>query len=87
MKHAPPALALALVLGASPALADEIESTVLAFDRVANVIVLRDKSVMPLDSFEGELPEDLVAGDRIAIVYDSNEDDGIFLVRSVERID
>ena len=86
MKHAP--LVFALALGATaPVLADEIDGTVLAFDRVANVLVMKDKSVIPLETFEGELPEDLVAGDKVAVRFDSNEDTGISMVHSVERLE
>ena len=85
MKPVPMVLLLALV--AAPALADELEGAILAYDRVANVIVMNDRSVVPLETFEGELPEDLVAGDRVAIVYQSDEDAGISAVQSVERID
>ena len=87
MKHAPIALALALAAASPPALAtDEIDGTVLAFDRVARVLVMKDKSVIPLDNLETDLPEDLVAGDRVAVRYESDED-GISVVHSVERID
>ena len=86
MKHVP--LVLLLALGAAaPALADELEGTVLAYDRVANVLVMRDRTVIPLETFEGEMPEDLVAGDRVALRFDSNEDTGISMVHSVTRID
>ena len=86
MKHVP--LVLLLALGASaPVLADEIEGTVLAYDRVANVLVMRDKTVIPLETFEGEAPEELVAGDRVAVRFDSNEDTGISKVHSVTRIE
>ena len=87
MKHVPLALLLALVGASAPALADELEGTVLAYDRVANVLVMRDKTVIPLETFEGEPPEDLVAGDRVAVRFDSNEDTGISMVHSVTRIE
>ncbi len=87
MKPVPVALLLALAAAAAPALADELEGAILAYDRVANVIVMSDKSVVPLESFTGELPADLVAGDRVSIVYRSDEDAGINAVESVERVD
>ena len=87
MKRAPTAAALALALASSPALAaDEIDGTVLAFDRVARVLVMSDKSVIPLDNVQSELPEDLVAGDKVAVKYGSDED-GVSIVYSIERID
>ena len=86
MKHVP--LVLLLALGAATsALADELEGTVLAYDRVANVLVMRDRTVIPLETFAGEMPEDLVAGDRVALRFDSNEDTGISMVHSVTRVE
>lgn len=80
-------LALPLVALAGAASADLLEGTVLAHDRVARVIVMKDRSVIPLDNLESELPADLVAGDRIAVSFDSNEDDGIRVVNAVTRLD
>ena len=79
---APALAATALPLHA----ADLIDGTVLAHDRVANIIVLSDKSVWPLDSLQTSLPEDLVAGERIEISYESNEDDEVNLIHSVQRL-
>lgn len=78
--------AASLMAAMPAAAADLIDGTVLAYDRVANIIVLSDKSVFPLSSMKTPLSEDLVAGDRIEISYESNEDDGIFLVHSVTRL-
>lgn len=64
--------------------ADVVEGTVLAFDRKANVIVLKDKTVWSLAVLEGALPEKLKAGDRIEIRYDSNEDDGLKAIYSIK---
>ena len=86
MKLITTSLLLSLVALAAPVHADELEGTVLAYDRLAKVIVLRDKSVIPLANLQGELPADLVSGDRIAVSYESNEDDGIHTVHSVERM-
>jgi len=83
----PPLLACALLPGASPAHADELEGTVLAFDRVARVIVLQDRSVLPLELLAGDMPDELVAGDRIAVSFESNEDDGYQIIHSVTLID
>ena len=86
MKLIPTALLLSLVSLATPLHADELEGTVLAYDRKAALIVLQDKSVIPLASLQGEVPADLVAGDRIAVSFESNEDEGIHTVHSVERL-
>ena len=87
MKPAP-LLATLAVLAAPivPLHADELDGTVLAYDRKAGVIVLRDKSVIPLANLQGDVPEDLVAGDLVNVRYESNEDDGIYLVHGVERL-
>ena len=87
MKRLPLVAALALLAAPPLAIAsDAIEGTVLAFDRVARVLVMSDRSVVPLDNLRGEVPEDLVAGDRVAVSYESDED-GISIVNSIERID
>lgn len=90
--HRSPILAAAvgtslLVLSGAALPADLLDGTVLAYDRKARIIVLADKSVMPLANLQGEMPEDLVAGDRIEISFESNEDDGIYVVHGVKRID
>ena len=85
-----PALLLAtlavLISPLAPLHADELDGTVLAYDRKARVIVLRDKSVIPLANLQGDMPEDLAAGDLINVRYESNEDDGIHLVHGIERL-
>jgi len=83
----PPLLACTLLLSAAPGHADELEGTVLAFDRVARVIVLKDRSVLPLELLTGEMPDKLGAGDRIAVSFESNEDDGYQVIHSVTLID
>ena len=90
--HRSPTLSAALgaVLLLSPGVtlsADLLDGTVLAYDRKARIIVFEDKSVMPLANLQGEIPEDLVAGDRIEVSFESNEDDGIYVVHGVKRID
>ena len=80
-----PAL-LALATLTAPLQADELENTVLAYDRKAGLIVLSDRSVIPLANLQGEIPEDLVAGERILVRFESNEDDGIHTVHDVQRL-
>ena len=80
-------LVVAAALVAPPlSAADAIEGTLLAYDRVANVLVLSDKSVWTLENLEQPLPENLVAGERVEIRYESNEDDGLAVIHSVERL-
>ena len=75
---------LSLVLmSASVAAQDITESTVLAYDRKANILVLTDRSVFPLEKLVGDVPSGLKSGDRITIKYESNEDDGITKILSI----
>jgi hypothetical protein len=75
----PATIALAL-----PAFADSTGGTVIAFDRVENVIVLDDKTIWYIPTTVA-LPEDLVAGDEILIDYISNGDNGVGSYRSITR--
>jgi len=70
---------------AAPALANSVTSTVTAYDRVAGVIVLADKSVFSLDTLTAEIPTTLSAGDRITVDFQGDEDgvtaiDGIMIL-------
>ena len=60
---------------ALPALADSVSGEVLAYDRVANLIVLEDKTVWSLETL-AETPQDLAAGKLVTIDYTSNADNG-----------
>jgi len=80
-------LALALGAAALPLhAADLLDGTVLAHDRVANVLVLSDKTVWSLATLETAMPDDLAAGDRVEISYESNEDDGVRVIHSITRL-
>ena len=79
-------LATALTALAMPAFADGSQGTVVAFDRVANVIVLDDHSIWEVPATLA-LPEDLVAGDKIIISYQSNGDNGVGKYLSITRAD
>ena len=74
------------LLIASPAFADEASGKIVAFDRVANVIVLDDKTIWPLGEAT-ETSADLVAGDEVTIVYTGSEDAGVDKITSVMRTD
>lgn len=78
--------AVPLALLAVPALADETTGTIIAYDRVAKVIVMEDRTVFQL-SDKTELSADLVAGDKVRIVYAGAGDSGIGAVQSVIRTD
>lgn len=69
---------------AMPALADDTTGTVVAFDRVSNVLVLDDRSVWNIPA-EFPMPDDLVAGDVITIDYQSNGDSGVGKLLMIKR--
>lgn len=62
--------------------ADEVTGTVLAFDRVARVLVLTDKTVFPLEVATGDLPESLSAGDKVVVKFEGDED-GVRAISSI----
>ncbi|WP_299816903.1 hypothetical protein [uncultured Jannaschia sp.] len=76
-------LAVFALLTATPALADEVSGTILAYDRQANVIVFSDRSVWELGDLE--VPEDLEAGDRVTIDFTSAGDSGIGKANALTR--
>ncbi|MCV2873737.1 hypothetical protein OEZ71_15670 [Defluviimonas sp. WL0050] len=78
-------LALTLVLS-TPAIADETTGKILAFDRVANVIVLDDKTIWPLADTT-EISPDLVAGDMVKIDYVGGGDAGVASITSILRVE
>ncbi|RYH02217.1 hypothetical protein EU805_10200 [Salipiger sp. IMCC34102] len=77
---------LALALLATPAFADSTSGTVLAFDRVDMILVMKDRTVWELPS-DLELPEDLKANDRIVIDWDTNGDNGVGTFNSITRVE
>ena len=62
---------------------DSNNGTILAFDRKANSLVLSDRTVWPLELLKSPLAAELKAGDRVVILYESDED-GIFTIQSVK---
>ena len=77
--------ALALFLLAAPALADETTGEIIAYDRLANVLVMKDMTVWELGP-ELLVPADLAAGDRVRITYESAGEDGLTKVDALERL-
>ena len=78
-------LAAALLLAAAPALADETTGEIIAYDRLANVIVMKDKTVWELGP-ELLVPSDLAAGDRVRLVYETAGEDGLTKIDALERL-
>ncbi|WP_375260197.1 hypothetical protein [Citreimonas sp.] len=79
-------LVSAAILAAAPAFADETTGTILAFDRVAGIMVLEDKTVWELAA-AAEIPEDLVAGERVTLVYATAGEDGLTRIDSITRVE
>ncbi|MBS0125593.1 hypothetical protein [Thetidibacter halocola] len=77
-------LAVIAALAASPVLADETSGTVLAFDRVAHVIVLSDNTIWQLAADQA-VPENLVAGEKVTIVFTSAGENGVAKIDSLTR--
>ena len=75
----------ALVVVSAPAFADEVTSKVLAFDRVANIIVLEDKTVFNVTKPE-IIPEGLIAGDTIKIDFKNDGDNGVTAIFSISKL-
>ena len=79
-------LALGMAAAAVPALADEVEGTVLAHDRVAHRVVMNDRSIYEYNAETTELPRAILAGDRIKITYRGGED-GIESIQKIEIVE
>ena len=66
---------LGLTALSAPASAAETTGTILAYDRLANIIVLQDKSSWTLDA-KTLVPSDLMAGDKVTLTFASDGDNG-----------
>lgn len=73
------------VLFALPAVADETEGLILAYDRKANLLVLTDKTIWQLPP-EMDVPADLGAGDRILLEYQTAGEDGLTAIDALTRL-
>ncbi len=67
--------ALTLTALSTPAFADETTGTIVAYDRLSNVLVLTDNTVWTLDA-KTLVPADLKAGDEITLTFESDGDNG-----------
>ena len=74
-----------LLLAASAALADSTGGTIVAYDRLANVIVLDDNTIWEIVPKDLPLPADLKAGDNIVIDFVSAGDSGVGKINSITR--
>ncbi len=75
---------LTLMLSPFAVAQDVSEGTVLKYDRDTKTLVLKDKSVFPLEKMEDPTPVELKPGDHVEIKYDSNEDDGVVAIHSIK---
>ena len=62
---------------------DVSEGAVIAYDRKANVVVLKDRTVWALELLESPVPAGLKDGDRVRIEYQSDEE-GISAIKRIE---
>ena len=85
MRHLTLAAFLAGAL-AHPAFADETTGEILAYDRLANLLVMRDRTVWNLGP-DLLVPADLKSGDRVRIEYAGAGESGIGKITSIERIE
>ena len=61
---------------------DRVEGTILAIDLYAESLVLTDRSIWSLEKMKGVMPQGLKAGERVEIVYESDED-GVSSISSI----
>ena len=77
--------AAVMFAAASPAFADFTEGKVLAYDRVARIVVMEDHTVWQL-SDKTIVPEGLVAGEEIRIDFTARGENGVESVETIERL-
>jgi hypothetical protein len=76
---------VAAALGfAAPAAAGSVTSEIVAHDRVAHVIVLKDSSVLSYNA-KTTMPDDLKQGDKVEVEFEGSEGDQSIIV-SVQRV-
>jgi hypothetical protein len=68
----------------TPAFADQTSGTILAYDRLDNVLVLSDKTHWLLND-STLVPADLKAGDKIKITFTSDGENGTGKVSELAR--
>lgn len=68
----------------APATAGSVTSEIVAHDRVAKVIVLKDSTVLSYNA-KTTMPEDLKQGDKVEVIYAGSEGDQSVIV-SVQRV-
>ena len=86
MRHLLALTLAAAVSGAAavPALADQTTGTILAYDRLDNTLVMKDRTVWTLAA-DLQVPADLAAGDKVTLVFASGGENGIDKVIRLTR--
>ena len=78
--------AIATLVLAAPALADETTGTLVAHDRKAHRIVMDDRTVYEYDPEATERPDVMTAGMRLKITYRGTED-GTEAITAIEVVE
>ncbi|NNE87470.1 MAG: hypothetical protein HKN27_05280 [Silicimonas sp.] len=78
-------IAALAAFAALPVYADETEGLVQAYDRVAGVLVLTDKTVWALPAGV-TVPDDFGRGDRVLIDYETAGEDGLVSIDKLTRL-
>ncbi len=76
--------AAALAAFAAPVLADEVKGTVAGFNASTNVLTLTDKTIWYLPAGT-VLPEGMMPGDGVRLLFQSNADNGWQSFDLIER--
>jgi hypothetical protein len=76
----------ALLFATFQAAAEDVsQGTILALDRKAKVMILTDRTVWPLETAKSEVPVGLIAGNRVEIRYESDEE-GISAINEIRLL-
>jgi hypothetical protein len=73
-----------LVSTCATAFADSVVGKILAYDRVATIIVMDDKTVWTREGTTTDVPPELKAGDKVTIDYETAGEDGITKISSLK---
>ena len=77
--------ATVITVPVAPALADEVEGTVVAHDRLAHRVIMDDRTIYEYDPAKTVMPRAILAGDRVRIDFRGGED-GIEAVTEIEIV-
>ena len=69
-------IAILTSLVTAPSFADTITSRVMSYDKAAKVLVLSDKTIIPLNNPDLVIPDEVAAGVTVTIDYETAGDNG-----------